>query len=293
MFSTLTVIFFTFLILLVFIFFKILFMLLSRHWLLVVAAVASLGVCRSSQTQDNMRLGDHLRWPNGEVTFDLGRNLTDVMLRNIREVVEGLEAVTCLRFMPLGDRRSASPTTNKVLYIRRGRSCFYEKVGRKGSGSVMLKLSDKCSQRSVSVLHMFLHILGVRHEHQRYDRNYYVTVDHHNILPSHTREYIRRSWSVSYVASAGLPYDYASIMHHKANAYAQDPNRPVMLPLVPCAQVIMGQREVLSPSDVARLNRLYGCERHYLGNDIIGAVPYPTWRRRASRLRRLEDHRRW
>lgn len=267
-------------------------MLGSGHWLVVVAAVAGLRLCRASQTQDNMRLGDHLRWPNGEVTFDLGRNLSDVMLRNIQEVVEGLEKVTCLRFTPLGDRRAAGPTA-KVLYIRHGRSCFYEKVGRKGSGSVMLKLNSRCSQRSASVLHMFLHVLGVRHEHQRYDRNYYVSVDHHNILPSHTREFVRRSWSVSYVASAGLPYDYASIMHYRASAYAQDPSTPVMLPLVPCAMAIMGQREVLSPSDVARLNRLYGCERHYLGNDIIGAVPYPLWRRRASRLRRLEDRRRW
>ncbi|MPC54622.1 protein SpAN-like [Portunus trituberculatus] len=267
-------------------------MLLSRHWLVVVAAAALLGARRSLQAQDNMRREDHLRWPGGEVTFHLGRNLTGTVMANIREVIEGLESVTCLKFSPLVGRRGGRHTT-KVLYIRQGRSCYYEKVGRRASGSVLLKLGDRCAQRPTAVLHMFLHVVGVRHEHQRYDRNYYVTVDHHNILPSHTLEYIRRSWGVSYVASAGLPYDYASIMHHAAKGHPRDSRRPVMLPLVPCAQLIMGQRDVLSPADVARLNRLYGCKRYYLGDDIIGAVPYATWRRRALRLRRLEDHRRW
>ena len=156
--------------------------------------------------------------------------------------------------------------------------------------SVVLRLSDRCS---ANVLHVLLHILGVQHEHQRHDRNYFVTVDSQNIFPSHTREYVRHRWSVSHVANAGLPYDYATIMHNKANVYAQDPRRPVMLPLVPCAGLVMGQRKVLNPSDVARLNRLYRCEHRYLGDDIIGAVPYHTWRWWASRLRQLQDHHRW
>lgn len=266
----------------------------SARWVVVAAAavaVAALG-CGAQHTKDNMRLGDTLRWPDGAVTYHLGANLTDEMLRQIKEVVESLEAVTCLRFTPLLARPVAG-LTPKVLYIRRGRSCFYEKVGPDGSGSVLLKLNKKCSGQRGALLHMFLHVLGVRHEHQRYDRNFYITVNHHNIAPALVNQYMRHSWGVSYVASAGLPYDYTSVMHHKADAFAVDASEPVLWPLVPCARPVIGQQKEMSRSDVARLNRLYGCEKHYLGDDIIGAVPYLKWRRHASRLRQLQDHRRW
>lgn len=268
----------------------------SARWVVaaavvVVVVVAARG-CRAQHTQDNMRLGDALRWPGGAVTYHLGTNLTGETLRHIKEVVESLEAVTCLRFTPLRDRPAAGLAA-RVLYIRRGRSCFYEKVGPDGTGSVLLRLNRRCSGRRGALLHMFLHVLGVRHEHQRYDRNFYVTVNHHNIAPALVSQYTRHSWAASYVASAGLPYDYTSVMHHKPDAFAVDPSEPVLWPLVPCARAVIGQQDGMSRSDVARLNRLYGCEKHYLGNDIIGAVPYLKWRRHAFRLRQLQDHRRW
>ena len=39
----------------------------------------------------------------------------------------------------------------------------------------------------------------------------------------------------------------------------------------------MGQRDALSKSDVARINRLYRCHDHYLGDDLPGAEPFEEW----------------
>lgn len=262
----------------------------------VVAAAAVMVVaargCRAQHAQDNAGLGEPLRWPGGAVTYHLGVNLTGEMLRHIQAAVEGLEAATCLRFTPLRGRPAAAPATN-VLYIRRGRACVYERLGPDGAGSVLLRLNRRCAGRRGALLHVLLHVLGVRHEHQRYDRNFYVAVNHSNILPALASQYTRHSWAVSYVASAGLPYDYTSVMHHRPDAYAADPGQPVLWPLVPCARAVIGQQDAMSRSDVARLNRLYGCENHYLGDDIVGAVPYAKWRRHAARLRQLQDRRRW
>ena len=52
-------------------------------------------------------------------------------------------------------------------------------LGRKG-GIQSITLSDNCRDKMV-VMHEIMHALGREHEHQRYDRDKYVTVNWSNI----------------------------------------------------------------------------------------------------------------
>lgn len=53
-----------------------------------------------------------------------------------------------------------------------------------------------------------------------------------------------------------FPYDYNSIMHFAFNAFSVDGTSPTILPNIPAA---IGNRKVMSPFDVKRINKLYDC----------------------------------
>lgn len=61
--------------------------------------------------------------------------------------------------------------------------------------------------------HELGHVLGFQHEHQRWDRDKYLTVHFENIKPGRAHDYeviAKTNWLVT-----TLPYDYASIMHYR------------------------------------------------------------------------------
>ncbi|KAG8280862.1 Meprin A subunit beta [Homalodisca vitripennis] len=67
-----------------------------------------------------------------------------------------------------------------------------------------------------------------------------------------------------------LPYDYGSVMHYRSVAFSRDFRSPTIIPRVPSAARLMGQRIRFSQLDIAKLNRLYKCSRRYYhGDDAI------------------------
>lgn len=54
----------------------------------------------------------------------------------------------------------------------------------------------------------------------------------------------------------GQPYDYYSLLHYKANAFARDSTKST---IVPKKKVTIGQRIYFSELDVKKLNILYSC----------------------------------
>ncbi len=61
--------------------------------------------------------------------------------------------------------------------------------------------------------HELGHVLGFHHEHERWDRDQFVTIHYENIKPGRAHDYdwiARTNWLVT-----SLPYDYQSIMHYR------------------------------------------------------------------------------
>lgn len=54
----------------------------------------------------------------------------------------------------------------------------------------------------------------------------------------------------------GLPYDYDSIMHYGWNYFANDRSKPT---IVPKKRASIGNRKVMSSTDVQKINILYEC----------------------------------
>ena len=68
-----------------------------------------------------------------------------------------------------------------------------------------------------TVEHEFLHALGVHHEQNRPDRDQYVDILWDNMNPKWKSQFSRRDSSE--VLGYG-PYDYGSVMHYGAGAFA-------------------------------------------------------------------------
>ncbi|XP_033931648.1 zinc metalloproteinase nas-14-like [Pseudochaenichthys georgianus] len=145
-----------------------------------------------------------------------------------------------------------SGTRLELNYIefRNGKGCS-SYVGCVG-GAQALYSAPSCSVGNVC--HEIIHALGLHHEHNRRDRDQYISVEWSNIMPGK-----RSNFEVKQGDTQNLPYDLNSIMYYEEYYFSQD-GSPTVLSKTSGVQI--GQRTHLSELDVLRLNSLYHC-----GND--------------------------
>ncbi|CAG7825374.1 unnamed protein product, partial [Allacma fusca] len=101
-----------------------------------------------------------------------------------------------------------------INWEKKGCSSFVGKIG----GKQLLNLeAPHCFSNRNIIVHELLHVLGFHHEQSRWDRDEYVGINWWNIEDG--RDY---NFDKYYTVDYGVPYDYNSIMHYKANAFAKD-----------------------------------------------------------------------
>ncbi len=104
------------------------------------------------------------------------------------------------------------------------------------------------------ICHEMGHSLGLEHEHQRPDRDGFITVLYPNITSGNSGAFDILSGSISFGA-----YDFESVMHYGRDVYTTTPGLDTIQPLPAHAKY---QRRLsnatLSPTDRAHLASLYG-----------------------------------
>lgn len=103
-------------------------------------------------------------------------------------------------------------------------------------------------------MHELGHALGFYHEHQRPDRDEYISVLLENVQTKHRGKFEKRMD----VSSLGSSYDYGSIMHFGLSDYSVNPNLQTLRPLS-VFDGLIGQRKRLSVSDQEQINDVYSC----------------------------------
>lgn len=91
-----------------------------------------------------------------------------------------------------------------------------------------MKINPTSSGYASVYLHELGHVLGLAHEMERYDRDAYVYINCDNIKPGY--KYNFRKYS-SIAATPYGEFDFNSIMMYAPNAFAIDPNEPVIIPI--------------------------------------------------------------
>ncbi|KAI4788737.1 hypothetical protein KUCAC02_035667 [Chaenocephalus aceratus] len=181
-------------------------------------------------------------WSDAVMPYTISQELADRAF-DIHAAFKMISDVTCIRF---------TPHTTELNYIefRNGNGCA-SYVGCVG-GAQALYSAPSCSVGNVC--HEIIHALGLHHEHNRRDRDQYISVEWSNIMPGK-----RSNFEVKQGDTQNLPYDLNSIMHYGESYFSQD-GSPTVLSKTSGVQI--GQRTHLSELDVLRLNSLYHC-----GND--------------------------
>ena len=77
-------------------------------------------------------------------------------------------------------------------------------------------------------MHEFIHAFGFNHEHERPDRDFYVTINKHNIY-NYDKNYYNfdKAGRRDGFETFGVPYDGLSIMHYKSTEFSKDPYIPL------------------------------------------------------------------
>jgi len=206
-------------------------------------------------------LGDALKWPTGMIPYDISaitnlndqKTITDAMQKLMYDVGTPTPgAVTrkvCIYFRP------RQPTDTSYFKIQYGNGCSAH-VGRRTQQQSVVTLQQNGCFSSKTIQHELMHVIGFFHEQGRPDRDNYLQVYLENVKPDMQHNFSKYVWG-STVFYQNTPYDYASIMHYGTGAFSMN-GKPTMIPRT--AGVTIGSAKELSPTDIAEVRHLYGCQ---------------------------------
>ncbi|MBN2041445.1 MAG: hypothetical protein JW864_15505 [Spirochaetes bacterium] len=151
-------------------------------------------------------------WEDGIIPYYLSGDFTDNDVRNIREAMDSWENVCGVRFTEVKPRSSA------YKIVRVSANEWFSSIGENNSNCQMV-FGNAYSDINV-IIHELGHCLGLVHEHQRPDRDQYVTVIWENILTG--KEFNFDIIDNPLYVEENFEYDYHSIMHYAPASFSID-----------------------------------------------------------------------
>ncbi|BFZ15692.1 hypothetical protein BsWGS_18731 [Bradybaena similaris] len=190
------------------------------------------------------------RWPNRRIPYRIEPNtFSSEEVKNIKSAIDEWETYTCLRFPP------ATSLDYNYINFKDGTGC-HSQIGMWKTGKQDVFLEKYCRVKG-TIAHEIGHVIGFVHEQNRPDRDDYVVIKKENIISNYTDNFIK--YSFSNVSTNDLPYDYNSIMHYGAHAFAKTGGLFTIVTKDKAFQNVIGQREKLSYYDIQHANLMYNC----------------------------------
>ncbi|XP_023946044.2 uncharacterized protein LOC112051570, partial [Bicyclus anynana] len=149
-------------------------------------------------------------------------------------------------------RRHAANVLTLVHSTKSGCQC--PTPGRP-NGNKELTINADCFNSVNDLLHVFVHMLGLDHQHNMHDRDYFLHIEWSN-LPPELSEDVKTKLPPA--ASAGFAYDYQSVMHYPW-LRIKDGITKIMYPIWNDGWA-MGHWQGLSWTDVQKINLIYTAE---------------------------------
>nr|XP_022903710.1 zinc metalloproteinase nas-4-like [Onthophagus taurus] len=196
-------------------------------------------------------LGDHFRWPNAKIPYELAPDFHMSRFSVLKTAMEIIENKTCIRF-----RRKTENDKDYLFITSYDKVCF-SYIGKIG-GRQPLNLQDPdCFYPLGTPIHELLHTAGFLHEQSRTDRDDYVKINWENIQDGVQDNF--KKYNDSVINSFGIGYDYESVMHYSQYAFSK--NGRTTIDAKDGKRYSFGQRWDLSEKDVAKVNAMYNCTK--------------------------------
>lgn len=148
-------------------------------------------------------------WPGGVIPFDISKLTAAQQAIALRAMQRWMDTGASINFVP---RTTEAAYVNFTGKTDAGNNTSH--VGfKKGVRADVNITAFWWRQQEWMPTHELGHVLGFFHEHQRWDRNQFVTIHYENIKAGRAPDYDwipRTNW-----IAGSLPYDYHSIMHYR------------------------------------------------------------------------------
>uniref|UniRef100_A0AB38ZE74 Metalloendopeptidase n=1 Tax=Ectomocoris sp. TaxID=3104572 RepID=A0AB38ZE74_9HEMI len=203
----------------------------------------------------NALIDKERHWYKGIVPYIYHEEFSSIDKAKIEVAMEIIEKNTCVKFRPYqqGDNERT------VVFIT-GQSGCRATVGYKMSRkrhNLNLHPSG-CLGRVGTIAHEMLHVLGLKHEHARPDRDDYVTVVWNNIKDGHKKNFIKAN--PKEFTTFNVPYNYLSVMHYPAVSFSKN-GEPTIIPKDKDVDIdSLGQRQRVTKLDFEKINLMYNCK---------------------------------
>lgn len=177
-------------------------------------------------------------WGAQAIPYEIDNvSLTQAELQILNNAINDWNSSAPMRLVLRTDERD-------YLIFRKHTTSCNSLVGRQGGRQEVL--CDITNFQAGSILHEICHAMGLYHEHQRADRNNYITLSAASARDDNYR--IQESHDVAAIGN----YDLGSIMHYSPGMNNNNFTVDVTVP----PGVIVGQRNGLSNGDLQGLNWL-------------------------------------
>jgi hypothetical protein len=194
-------------------------------------------------------------WPDTVMPYELDEGDFGAVANQIQEAIDEWNATTVLQLVPVDDM-----TEEPASWVRfvPGDLCA-SAAGKQGLGEQKITIAGYCLNVRGIILHEIGHAAGLWHEQMRSDAETYVTINLGNVAsgaldpdyPEYEADQLR-SYGNSGVDRGR--YDYDSVMHYNRTAVSKN-GLPTIVPKA--SGVTIGQRDGLSPGDIAGIAALY------------------------------------
>ena len=195
-------------------------------------------------------------WDFGVIPYELGSGYSAAQRDLIRSVMARWSRATPLQFVP----RTTQTGFLSIAPALPGGCAAPVGQTRRGVGLTLNLISACVTDRIIA--HELGHTVGLYHEHQRTDRDSYVTIDLDNIPPNQHFAYIKYPFTLT------GPYDLGSIMHYPHNAGAINPSQSTIVPHDPSWLTRIGVGDI-SQTDEEYVANLYNQQ---LSDNLIRRV---------------------